>query len=153
MPSYRELKDKIRVLEEENKTLREECGVHSSNRIHLEGKIMEWQSYAEYKKEMLVATMQERRRKLQIIFWSFIWNAFKGTIFCWKKALHHGFALASKCIMNIYYLRKPTLVCWKGILGRPQVTPWTMTILRPPWLSLFRLCSLKLLSTVYKTVI
>ena len=60
MPSYRELKDKIRVLEEENKTLREVCGVQSSNRIHLEGKIMEWQSYAEYKKEMLVATMQER---------------------------------------------------------------------------------------------
>ena len=60
MPSYRELKDKNRVLEEENKTLREECGVHSSNRIHLEGKIMEWQSYAEYKTEMLVATMQER---------------------------------------------------------------------------------------------
>ena len=24
-------------------------------------------------------------------------------IFCWKKALHRGFALASKCIMNIYY--------------------------------------------------
>ena len=60
MPSYRELKAKIKVLTEENKTLREECGVHSSNRIHLEGKIMEWQSYAEYKKEMLVATMQER---------------------------------------------------------------------------------------------
>ena len=60
MPSYRELKDKNRVLEEENKTSREECGVHSSNRIHLEGKIMEWQSYAEYKTEMLVATMQER---------------------------------------------------------------------------------------------
>ena len=60
MPSYRELKDKIRVLEEEKKALREECGVHSSNRIHLEGKIMEWQRYAEYKKEILVATMQER---------------------------------------------------------------------------------------------
>ena len=60
MPSYRELKDKIRVLEEEIKTLREECGVHNKNRIHLEGKIMEWQRYAEYKKEMLVATMQER---------------------------------------------------------------------------------------------
>ncbi|KAM7425241.1 hypothetical protein ABFA07_023305 [Porites harrisoni] len=60
MPSYRELKDKIRVLEEEIKTLREVCGVQSSNRIHLEGKIMEWQRYAEYKKEMLVATMQER---------------------------------------------------------------------------------------------
>ena len=60
MPSYRELKDKIIVLEEERKTLREECGVHSSKRIHLEGKLMEWQSYAEYKNEMLVATMQER---------------------------------------------------------------------------------------------
>ena len=60
MPSFRELKDKIRVLEEENKTLHEECGVHSTNRIHLEGKIMEWQGYAEYKKEMLVATMRER---------------------------------------------------------------------------------------------
>ena len=61
MPSYRELKDKIRVLEEERKTLREECGIHSSKRIHLEGKLMEWQSYAECKNEMLVATMQERR--------------------------------------------------------------------------------------------
>ena len=60
MPSYRELKDKIRVLEEENKTLREESGKLSSNRIHLEGKIVEWQGYAEYKKEMLVSTMQER---------------------------------------------------------------------------------------------
>ena len=60
MPSYRELKDKLRVLEEEIKTLREECGVQSSNRIHLEGKLMEWQRYAEYKKEMLVATMQQR---------------------------------------------------------------------------------------------
>ena len=60
MPSYRELKDKIRVLEEEKKTLREECGEHSSKRIHLERKLMEWQSYAEYKKEMLLATMQER---------------------------------------------------------------------------------------------
>ena len=60
MPSYRELKDKIRLLEEEKKTLREECGVQSSKRIHLERKLMEWQSYAEYKEEMLVATMQER---------------------------------------------------------------------------------------------
>ena len=60
MPSYRELKDKIRVLEEEYKTLREECGVHSSSQTHLQRKIMEWQSYAEYKNEMLVATMQER---------------------------------------------------------------------------------------------
>ena len=60
MPSYRELKDKIRVLEEASKTLHEECGVHSSNRTHLEKKIMEWQGYAEYKNEMLVATMQER---------------------------------------------------------------------------------------------
>ena len=59
MPSYRELKDKIRVLEEKIKTLREECGVHSSNRTHLQRKIMEWQGYAEYKNEMLVATMQE----------------------------------------------------------------------------------------------
>ena len=60
MPSYRELKDKIRVLEKEIKTLREACGVHSSNRAHLLRKIMEWQGYAEYKNEMLVATMQER---------------------------------------------------------------------------------------------
>ena len=60
MPSYRDLKDKIRVLEEEYKTLREECGVHSSNQTHLQRKIMEWQGYAEYKNEMLVATMQER---------------------------------------------------------------------------------------------
>ena len=60
MPSYRELKDKIRVLEEKNKTSRKECGVHSTNRIHLERKLMEWQSYAEYKNEMLVATTQER---------------------------------------------------------------------------------------------
>ena len=60
MPSYRELKDKIRVLEEENKTLREERGEHSSKRIHLERKLMEWQGYAEYKSEMLEATMRER---------------------------------------------------------------------------------------------
>ena len=60
MPSYRDLKDKIRVLGEENKTLRDERGVHSKNRIHLERKLMEWQSYAEYKDEMLVATTQER---------------------------------------------------------------------------------------------
>ena len=60
MPSFRELKDKIRVLEEENKTLREERGEHSSKRIHLERKLMEWQGYAEYKSEMLEATMQER---------------------------------------------------------------------------------------------
>ena len=60
MPSYGEFKDKIRVLEEQNKTLREECGVHSTNRIHLEGKLMELQSYAEYKNELLVATTQER---------------------------------------------------------------------------------------------
>ena len=89
-----------------------------------------------------------KRRKLKIIFWSFIWNAFKGTIFCCKRALHHGFALASKCVTNIYYLKMPTLICWKGILGRQEVTPWKMTTLHPPWLSLFRLCSLKLLSTV-----
>ena len=60
MPSFRELKDKIRVLEEENKTLREERGEHSSKRIHLERKLMEWQGYAEYKSEMLEATMRER---------------------------------------------------------------------------------------------
>ena len=60
MPSYRDLKDKIRVLEEEKKTLRDECGVHSKNRIHLERKLMEWQGYAEYQDKMLVATMQER---------------------------------------------------------------------------------------------
>ena len=66
MPSYRELKDKIIILDEENKTLRDECGVHSTNRIHLERKLMEWQGYAEYKDKMLVATMQEREefRKL-----------------------------------------------------------------------------------------
>ena len=60
MPSFRELKDKIRVLEEETKTLREECGEHSSKRIHLERKLMEWQGFAEYKSKMLEATMQER---------------------------------------------------------------------------------------------
>ena len=60
MPSYRDLKDKIRVLEEEKKTLRDECGVHSKNRIHLERKLMEWQGYAEYQDKMLGATMQER---------------------------------------------------------------------------------------------
>ena len=60
MPSYRELKDKIRVLEEENKTFRDECGVYSKNRIHLERKLMEWQGYAEYKDEMLATTTQER---------------------------------------------------------------------------------------------
>ena len=53
MPSYRELKDKIRVLEEEKKALRGECGVHSSNRIHLEAKLMEWQSYAEDRKSVV----------------------------------------------------------------------------------------------------
>ena len=60
MPSYRDLKDKIRVLGEENKTLRDECGVHSKNRIHLARKLMEWQGYAEYKDEMLATTTQER---------------------------------------------------------------------------------------------
>ena len=60
MPSFRELKDKIRVLEEENKKLREERGEHSFKRIHLERKLMEWQGYAEYKSEMLEATKQER---------------------------------------------------------------------------------------------
>ena len=60
MPSYRVLKEKIRVLEQENKTLRDKCEVHSKNRIHLARKLMEWQGYAEYKDEMLVATMQER---------------------------------------------------------------------------------------------
>ena len=60
MPSFRELKDKIRVLEEENKTLREERGEHRSKRIYLERKLMEWQGYAEYKSEMLEATMRER---------------------------------------------------------------------------------------------
>ena len=60
MPSYRVLKEKIRVLEQENKTLRDKCEVHSKNRIHLERKLMEWQGYAQYKDEMLVATMQER---------------------------------------------------------------------------------------------
>ena len=60
MPSYRDLKDKIRVLEEEKKTLRDECGVHSKNRIHLERKLMEWQGYADYQDKMLVATMQGR---------------------------------------------------------------------------------------------
>ena len=60
MPSFRELNDKIRVLEEENKTLREERGEHSSKRIHLERKLMEWQGYAEYKSEMLEATMRDR---------------------------------------------------------------------------------------------
>ena len=40
--------------------MREEWEVHSSNRIHLERKLMEWQGYAEYKKEMLRAAMQER---------------------------------------------------------------------------------------------
>ena len=60
MHSYRDLKDKNRVLEEEKKTLRDECGVHSKNRIHLERKLMEWQGYAEYQDKMLGATMQER---------------------------------------------------------------------------------------------
>ena len=47
-----------------------------------------------------------KRRKLKtLIFWSFIWNAFKGTIHFWKKALHHGFYVGQQ-MYNEYILFK-----------------------------------------------
>ena len=161
MPSCRELKAKIRVLTEENKTLREECGVHSSNRIHLEGNIMEWQSYAEYKKEMLVATMQEReefkklyeKTKAENNILEFHLERLQRHYQFLEKGFTSWFRVGQK-IYDEYILFKEA---YFGLLERYTWETASETVdndnIPSTLLSLFRLCSLKLLSTVYKTVI
>ena len=132
-----------------------------SNRIHLEGKIMEWQSYAEYKKEMLVATMQEReefkklyeKTKAENNILEFHLERLQRHYLWLEKGFTSWFRVGQQ-MYDEYLLYKEA---YFGLLERYTWETASETVdndnIPSTLLSLFRLCSLKLLSTVYKTVI
>ena len=52
MPTYRDSKDKIKVLEEQNNTLRQENQPEKNNLGYIQKKLREWKTYPRNKKEV-----------------------------------------------------------------------------------------------------